>query len=123
INLDNNTLMESHLTRALIDLTELNNQYIVFLEGHGEPSPFSKENHDYLLLSQALKNQGFKPLALNLANTHAIPENTSLLVLSAPKTEYLPTELALIHEYLNHGGNLLWMINPDSARLSPLENL
>lgn len=114
-------LTEKMLTQALFEAYQKENQWVAFLQGHGEPSPFSKQNTDFSWFTQALNNQGFKAQALSLYDTQLIPENTQLLVIANPKTELLPKERALIRNYIQKGHALLWLSGPDETpSLSPL---
>lgn len=114
------SLKEYQLTQALFKLQRKHNQWVVFLQGHQEPDPFSKENKDFQLLRMALQNQGLKIQRLNLALTPVIPHNTQVLIVASPKSQLLPTEQQLILDYVKKGGNLLWLIDPNSVAIPAL---
>lgn len=114
-------LNEKLLTQALFETHQKENQWVAFLQGHGEPKPFSKQKTDFSWFTQALNTQGLKVQALSLYDTQMIPENTQLLVIANPKTELLPKERALIHNYIQKGHALLWLSGPDETpSLAPL---
>jgi hypothetical protein len=52
---------------------------------------------------------------LNLVKLSEIPANTTLLVLAAPQTPMLPGELKVIVDYVQNGGNFLWLKEPQQA--------
>lgn len=106
-------LDEQSITNALQRLTRSGERWLVFLEGHGERSPFGKANHDLQNWTKELEAKGFKVKGLNLATQPVIPDNTAVLVIAGPQVDYLPGEAKLIDEYLQRGGNLLWLADPD----------
>lgn len=114
-------LDEAVLTKAIFETYRKENQWVAFLQGHGEPKPFGEEKTALGWFAQALKNQGLKVQPLPLYETNVIPDNTQLLVIANPKTELLPKEIELIRAYIQQGNNLLWLSGPDeTASLSPL---
>jgi ABC-type uncharacterized transport system involved in gliding motility auxiliary subunit len=80
-----------------------------------------KANHDLGTFGAQLEQRGFTINKLNLAELGAIPENTAVLVLSEGEIGPLPGELALIGEYVDRGGNLLWLSDP--AKVTTMEPL
>lgn len=105
------TLQEQTLTQALFKLRQKINQWIVFLQGHDEPSPFGTRATDYRLLRTALQNQGYKIQTLSLIQTPLIADNTRMLIIASPKSKLLPQEERIIADYLFQGGSLLWLID------------
>lgn len=88
--------------------------WVVFLSGHGERDPFSVKNADFSQLTTELKTTGMNIASLNLGEAGTIPDNTKMLVIADPKTHFLPKETTQILNYINQGGNLLWLVNPSS---------
>jgi len=105
-------LSEEGFTNTLQRLMRLDERWLVFLEGHGERSPFGRANHDIQSWAQVLKTKGFKLQGLNLVSNPIIPGNTSVLIVAGPQVDYLPGEVALIEDYVRNGGNLLWLADP-----------
>ena len=103
---------EQHITNALQRLLRSGERWLVFLEGHGERSPHGEANRDLSLWVKQLEDKGFKTRGINLAKDAVIPDNTTVLVLSAPQVDLLPGEVKAIQDYLSRGGNLLWLGDP-----------
>jgi len=103
---------EEEFTNALHRLARGAEQWLAFVEGHGERSPLGQANFDLNIWIQQLTNRGFRVQPLNLANIQAIPENTQVLVIAGPRVDFLPGETGLITDYLEKGGNLLWLTDP-----------
>jgi len=106
-----NQLAESAFTNALARLGRSGDRWIVFVSGHGERSPERKANHDLSTWASQLNKRGLKTRAITLGNT-AIPQNTSVLVIAAPRARLLAGEVRQIEKYLANGGNLLWLADP-----------
>lgn len=115
------TPTEQNLTNAIYRVIRAEQHWIVFLEGHGERSSKGSANHDLNLWRQQLENKGFKIQTLNLGTSPVINDNTTVLVIASPAVNLLPGEVHIINEYLNKGGNLLWMHDPGSLHgLGPI---
>ncbi|MGX2040291.1 GldG family protein [Methylocaldum sp. MU1018] len=112
---------ENTLTNALQRLAVAKERHIVFLEGHGERSPQGQGNHDLGQFDEELERKGIGVSMVNLAVTPDIPHNTNVLVIAGPRANFLPGEVTLIQNYVNDGGNLLWLGDPgDLHGLAPL---
>ncbi|MCW8918158.1 MAG: GldG family protein [Gammaproteobacteria bacterium] len=103
---------EQALTNALQRMLRSGERRVLFLGGHGERKIDGEANHDLGQWGRALTEQGFRFAAINLSVDPAIPADTAVLVLANPQTALLPGELQLVQEYLNNGGNLLWLSDP-----------
>ena len=114
-------LDEPTLTRALLQLARVDQRRLTFLSGHGERSPNGHDDFDLGRFGRELSQRNIKVDTLNLAENPAIPEHSALLVIASPKVPLLPGELRLITAYLQRGGNLLWLADPDNTPLPTLE--
>ena len=108
-------LNEQAITNALQRLSRGAEPWIVFVEGHGERSPFGKANHDLQVWAQQLEAKGFHLQGLNLATAALVPDNASVLVIAGPQVSFLPGEVKLVEDYIGRGGNLLWLADPDGV--------
>lgn len=116
-------LSNALLTQLLYQVKQQSTHWVAFAYGHGEPDPLGQLPQDYGTLSQQLESNGFKIQALNLAQVGFIPDNTSLLILTSPKNDYLPKEEQLIEAYLKQGGDVLWMMDFQGKPLPFLSHL
>lgn len=103
---------EEALTNALQRVARSGERWLVFVTGHGERKALGEANHDLGTWGKQLEKRGYKIQTLNLAQEGAIPDNTSVLVIAGPRVDYLPSEAALLRDYLHKGGNLLWLSDP-----------
>ncbi len=94
-------------SQMIVQLSTRTNQWITFIEGHDEASPFGKSGRDIKLFFQLLKQLGWPVAMQNLRNQPIIGENTKVLVIADSKKQWLVGELDELMVYLNRGGNLL----------------
>ena len=108
-------ISEQSITNTLSQLVRDRTRWIVFLRGHGERDPLGDANFDLGAFGQRLRERGYRVQTLNLASQPVIPDNTDLLVVASPHTDYLPGELARLHQHIDRGRNLLWLTEPEAA--------
>ena len=116
-----NFIDESSLTNALLQLANADQRWVTFLSGHGERAPDGIANFDLGQFGKELERRKIKAQTVNPATLPAIPDNSALLVLSAPAVPLLSGEIELIKNYIRQGGNLLLLTDPDNRQLDPLE--
>ena len=107
-----NSADEQNMLNILQRLSREKARIVVFIEGHGEASPFIEESNGVSKLASVLEKKGFNLQAHNLLRTQSIPDNASFIVIAAPKKDYLEAEVELIVKYIEAGGNLLWLHEP-----------
>ena len=112
---------EQSLTNTLQRLVRSGDRWIVFVEGHGERAAQGAANHDLSGWVRQLTGKGIKVQSVNLASTPQIPNNTSVLVIAGAQVDYLPGEVKILRDYVEHGGDVLWLADPGSLHgLQPL---
>lgn len=95
------------LSQVIIQLTTRSNQWLTFIEGHGEASPFGSSSRDISQFYQSLKQLGWPVAMQNLRERPVITDNTKVLVIVDSQEEWLHGELNGLMDYLEKGGNLL----------------
>ncbi len=105
------SLSEQAISNALLRLNRRDNQQLVFLSGHGERDINGSDNRAYVTLNQLLTEKGFNLSSVNLLE-NPLPANTKLLVIAAPVNDYLAGEITQLENFINNGGNLLWLVDP-----------
>lgn len=109
---------EAHVSAALERLLRDQGQFIAFLAGHGERSLLGEANHDLGSFGEALGRKGYRLQPLNLLRLREVPDNTALLLLTPPQADLLAAERSALLDYVERGGNILWLGDPDEhARL------
>ena len=106
-------LAEQALSNGLLRVARQGGRWIAFITGHGERDPLGQANHDLGTFGKELQRKGLQVQSLNLAQNPTIPDNTQVLVIASPQVDLLPGEIRLIINYVNNGGNLLWLMEPE----------
>ncbi len=107
-------LSERSLANSLQQLTRDGEKHLVFISGHGERSPSQPTNDDWSIIAEQLANIGLIAREQSLVSEPSIDDDVDLVVIAAPTKKYFPGELASIDNYIQGGGNLLWLIEQDS---------
>ena len=112
---------EVELTGALIRVSQDSKKRVLFLEGHGEPSLDDRERTGLFAAREILIKQGYDVGTLSLLKEAAVPDHTAILVVAGPRRPVIAEEQERIHTYVEKGGHLLLLIDPDTqADLNPL---
>ena len=102
-------LTEQKITNAIISVTEDNIPVVYFLTGHEE---YGVDTH-MTILKAYLENDINDVETLNLLTSGGVPENCSSLVIASPQKDFTDYETDLIVDYINKGGNILWLNDPN----------
>jgi gliding motility-associatede transport system auxiliary component len=115
------TINEQAFTNVLMRLARSEDKLIMALSGHGERRLDGMANYDFGEFGKQLSTNGFNSQTLNLAIAQNVPTNASMLVIASPQTDLLAGEVDKLLEYIDRGGNLLWLVDQESLRgLLPL---
>ncbi|MGI0495322.1 GldG family protein [Alkalinema pantanalense CENA528] len=115
-------LSESRLVNGIIQATSDRQPKVYFLQGHGERTLEPGEG-SLALAAKELQGKNFVSEPLNLAQTAKIPDDAAVVAIAGPKRPLFEKEVSLLEEYLNRGGNLLVMVDPETQPgLTPLLN-
>ncbi|MDD5273097.1 MAG: GldG family protein [Methylovulum sp.] len=112
---------ESALTNALLQLTHAQRRWVSFLTGHGERAPDGAANFAWGQFGKELALRNITAMPLNLATVATIPDNSGVLVIAAPSVPLLAGETETIKRYVENGGNLLLLDEPDDQHLAVLQ--
>lgn len=112
---------EQSFINALMRLARSSERLVMALEGHGERRLTGIANHDLGEFGKQLAAKGFKTNSLNLAVAQEVPANASVLLIANPQVDLQPVEVQKIKQYVQKGGNLMWLIDTEPLRgLQPL---
>ena len=115
---------EQTFINALMRLMRSTERLVMALDGHGERRLNGIANHDLGEFGKQLGAKGFKTTSLNLGIAQEVPANASLLLIANPQVDLQLAEVQKIRLYLQKGGNLMWLIDPDPLRgLQPVAEL
>lgn len=127
---------ETDIANGILRVSQGIQQVVCFLEGHGEPDPFSLESHDHLegdaghahglgstkqvtherhgmaKARNALESLNYKVEKRMLLQKSSSLSGCAVLVIAGPKATLLQNELKIVDDYLTSGGNALLMLDP-----------
>ena len=126
---------ESDIANGILRVSQGATQLVCFLDGHGEPDPFSLESHDhqegapghthglgakYVLHERhgmakarhALETVNYTVEKVLLLQRGDALAGCAVLVVGGPKIPLLPREIDAVRAYLAKGGNALFMLDP-----------
>ena len=107
------SVSEQSIVNAIQRLERSDNRLVIFLEGHKEAELFNKSSAGLSKVATELRRKGYKLQPHSLLSTRSIPQNTSFVIIPAPKQSYLPEEVSILEDYIQQGGNLLWLEEPN----------
>jgi ABC-type uncharacterized transport system involved in gliding motility auxiliary subunit len=110
---ENERLSEVRLTNRLQQITTDSTAKVYFLQGHGEHQLTAGKGAVSKAI-EGLTDKNFTALPLNLADNPQVPEDATVVIVAGPKRELFPGEVKSLQDYLNRGGNLLLMIDPNT---------
>ncbi|MTJ07778.1 MULTISPECIES: Gldg family protein [unclassified Anabaena] len=117
---ENQRLSEIQLTTRLQQITSSKTAKVYFLQGHGE-HPLTAIKGAISQAIQGLTDKNFTTSPLNLAEQPQVPDDAAVIVIAGPQKELLTGEVTALQAYLNRGGNLLLMINPNTdPKIDPI---
>jgi ABC-type uncharacterized transport system involved in gliding motility auxiliary subunit len=112
---------EQQFVNVLMRLARGVDSLVFWLDGHGERRWNGTANHDLGSFGHHLQQRGFRLNSVNLAVAQEVPANAAALVIASPQADLLPAEVEKLRRYLERGGNLLWLLDPEPLRgLEPI---
>lgn len=99
------SIAEEKLTSAIISVTTDDIPKVYFLEGY---SDFTLDYNLYYL-NVYLQNEITEVDTLNILSTGNVPDDCDTLVITSPTQDFNDTTKTAIINYINRGGNILWL--------------
>lgn len=107
--------LEQDLTNGLIKVVEGQEKKVYFVRGHGEKDTESTERDGYDSIAGALAGDNLSLESLVLAQLTELPDDVAVLVIAGPTADFFPGELELVRNYLEEGGNALFLLDPPAS--------
>lgn len=112
---------EQDLTNLLVRLSRTDKRVVMYLDGHGERNLIGVKNHDLGEFGTQLQKKGFTLANPDLTIAQQVPTNGAMLVIASPQVDVTEVETKKIKEYLDAGGNLLWLLDDEKLHgLQPI---
>jgi ABC-type uncharacterized transport system involved in gliding motility auxiliary subunit len=102
---------------AILGVTRERERVVYFVTGHGERSPNDTDRKGgYSIATRTLEEDLFKVRELPLVGPAGVPADATVVVIAGPRKEFLADEIAQLEAYVERGGDLLLLIDPESPR-------
>ena len=105
-------LTEPRLTNQLVRLVRDRNPIAYFTVGHGEYS-IDDIQGGFSLVRDSLEQKNFDVAPLDLS-AGVVPDNADVVVVAGPQQEFFEAEVDALDAYLDAGGGLLLLIDPNT---------
>jgi len=105
---------EHAFTSAILEVSGIVQKRVYFLSGHGEHNIALTSGAGYSIAIDGLKDNLYQIAILDLLVFPAIPENCAALIIAGPQTILVESEINIIKDYLDNGGKVLIMTDPNS---------
>jgi ABC-type uncharacterized transport system involved in gliding motility auxiliary subunit len=110
-------LDEGSMSNALERLARNGERIVAFVSGDGERRADGKANADLGAFMTQLEARGLRAVPLNFSQVTAVPQHTDLVVLASPVAELPEGAGRALVDYIQAGGNLLWLTEPGNDDL------
>jgi len=106
---------EEALTNTLIKVTREVKKVLYFMEGHGEHDIDDAERTGYSNIKSMLAEENYQIKKIFLAREGQIPKDCAVLIVNGPKQEPFKSELDTIDSYIEKGGKVFFLLDPQPA--------
>lgn len=126
---------ETEIANGILRITQSKQQTACFLDGHGEPDPFSFESHDHMeddaghahgvetkivqheqhgmaKARMGLEAMNYVVEKISLMQSKASLAECAVLIVAGPQSPLLQSEVRIIDNYLEDGGNAFFLLEP-----------
>jgi ABC-type uncharacterized transport system involved in gliding motility auxiliary subunit len=107
------TADEENLTNALLKVMREGKKVVYFLEGHGEHSINNSERDGYSEAKRAIESQNYEVKSISLFTEGKLPDDASILIIAGPRKDLLEPELAEITRFIERGGKVFFLLDPE----------
>ena len=110
-------LSERSLSNTLERLARSGERIVAFVTGDSERRADGQANADMGSFMTQLEQRGMRAVPLNFSQAAGVPGHTDLVVLASPALALPAGAVKALTDYLDGGGNLLWLSEPGNEDL------
>lgn len=107
---------ENEITNAIIKLAKESKKTLYFIIGHGERDTADVSDvSGFGQLVNAVRDEGYEVSELLVKQNLDLPKYDSILVVAGPRKTLLQTEIDAIKNFIDEGGNTIFMLEPQGS--------
>jgi len=107
---------ENTLTNAIMKLVNGGQKVIYFVSGHNERILTDITNRDAMGgMTKLLEQEGYTVKELKLTTVKEVPSDAVAVIIAGPQLPYYETEISTIDNYLQYGGRMIVMLDPENT--------
>jgi ABC-type uncharacterized transport system involved in gliding motility auxiliary subunit len=103
---------EEKLTNALVKVTRSGKRVVYVLKGHGEREITNTDRGGFSQAKEQMEKANYEVKDLVLARESKVPDDASVVIVPAPRTDLFPQELSALDAYIARGGKVFFMATP-----------
>lgn len=104
---------EEGITNALIKLSQTEVKKVYFVTGHGEHGIEDSGNEGYDRITAAINAENFNTEEILIVRENKIPDDCAVLIVAGPQTDYNTHEINLLDNYIQDGGRIFFLTDPN----------
>jgi len=105
---------ETSILSAILRITSEEKRIVYFLQGHGEKELDNIENSGLLRVKNILESLGYDVKPVSFLKTNGVPDDADVVVVPGPEKDFFIEDLNDMNEYLEKGGALLILVDPNN---------
>jgi hypothetical protein len=109
---------ENYITSAIQYVRDGFDPSICFLRGHGE----IPADESFTTFKSMLESYNYQVKDLNL-DTSDIPDDCKIIIVASPTSDFSSSDSEKIREYLDNGGNIIFMMSPNDDTSEQYTNI
>ncbi|MGM0608421.1 MAG: GldG family protein [Candidatus Muiribacteriota bacterium] len=106
-------ITESDFLNALTEVYYGGKQQIYFVRGHGEKRLTGDDEDAISTMTHLIRQDNYEINELELIRKTEIPDDAALIIVAGPEVAYAQSELNVLEDYINKGGKVIFMIDPE----------
>jgi ABC-type uncharacterized transport system involved in gliding motility auxiliary subunit len=105
---------EQAITNGLIKAVTGAARKVYFTQGHGEKDIAATDRTGFSTIVQSLQSDNYTVETLVLVQQKTVPADATVLVIPGPTTDFFPPEIEALNTYVNGGGKVMVMLDPET---------
>lgn len=107
---------EQALTNGLIKAVTGATRKVYFTQGHGEKDTAATDRTGFSSIAQALTSDNYAVETLVLVQQKTVPADATVVVIAGPSTDFFPPEVDALNTYVNAGGKVMVLLDPEAKQ-------